>query len=251
MNIHGRNTPFPKMQPYPHTASYLFQQSPVGKLSLFLASFSLLFCKTIGCRLSFSCKYTIILHGFPSALFGSRTCKIFPDGSRLSLPISVSTLTGSGGEVFSNGGHPSNGAMLERIFPFTALVWLFSFHEIRRMVPGKTSERTFLIVRSPGQESPFSARDKLYPFRCVLTIFFFFLVIADLVRKHLVIDKAAARLFLLYLENTYFYGAVHFAHPGFLYTAVLFQSAPRSQADRSFSSLLLSFFRSVWFSRPF
>ena len=89
--------------------------------------------------------------------------------------------------------------------------------------------------------------------RCVPEHLFFFLVIADLVRKHLVIDKAAAADCFLYLNSLlfiwidpYFYGAVHFAHPGFLYTAVLFQSAPRLHgADRSFSSLLLALLQAL------
>ena len=89
--------------------------------------------------------------------------------------------------------------------------------------------------------------------RCVPEHLFFFLVIADLVRKHLVIDKAAAADCFLYLNallfiwiDPYFYGAVHFAHPGFLYTAVLFQSAPRLHgADRSFSSLLLALLQAL------
>ena len=56
--------------------------------------------------------------------------------------------------------------------------------------------------------------------RCVPEHLFFFLVIADLICKHLVIDKAAAADCLLYLNSLlfiwidpYFYGAVHFSHP--------------------------------------
>ena len=89
--------------------------------------------------------------------------------------------------------------------------------------------------------------------RCVPEHLFFFLVIADLVRKHLVIDKAAAADCFLYLNallfiwiDPYFYGAVHFSHPGFLYTAVSFQSSPRLHgADRSFSSLLLALLQAL------
>ena len=89
--------------------------------------------------------------------------------------------------------------------------------------------------------------------RCVPEHLFFFLVIADLVRKHLVIDKAAAADCFLYLNallfiwiDPYFYGAVRFSHPGFLYTAVSFQSASRLHgADRSFSSLLLALLQAL------
>ena len=55
--------------------------------------------------------------------------------------------------------------------------------------------------------------------RCVPEHLFFFLVIADLVREHLVIDKAAAADCFLYLDfllfiwiDPYFYGAVHSSH---------------------------------------
>ena len=89
--------------------------------------------------------------------------------------------------------------------------------------------------------------------RCIPEHLFFLLVIADLVRKHLVIDKAAATDCFLYLNallfiwiDPYFYGAVHFSHPGFLYTAVSFQAAPRLHgADRSFSSLLLALLQAL------
>ena len=70
--------------------------------------------------------------------------------------------------------------------------------------------------------------------RCVPEHLFFFLVIADLVREHLVIDKATAADCFLYLDSllfiwidSYFYGAVHSSHLNFLYTVVSFQSVPR------------------------
>ena len=98
--------------------------------------------------------------------------------------------------------------------------------EIRRLVPEKTSGTHFpdAAAHSPGQGNPPpSAMD--IPF---------YLVIADLICKHLVIDKAAAADCLLYLNSLlfiwidpYFYGAVHSSHPGFLYTAVSFQSLLR------------------------
>ena len=92
--------------------------------------------------------------------------------------------------------------------------------------------------------------------RCVPEHLFFFLVIADLICKHLVIDKAAAADCLLYLNSLlfiwidpYFYGAVHSSHPGFLYTAVSFQSLLRLHwADRrSDSRMHLSWSNSIIF----
>ena len=66
--------------------------------------------------------------------------------------------------------------------------------------------------------------------RCVPEHLFFFLVIADLVRKHLVIDKAAAANCFLYLNSLlfiwidpYFYGAVLFSH---LYCRIVSIGAP-------------------------
>ena len=66
--------------------------------------------------------------------------------------------------------------------------------------------------------------------RCVPEHLFFFLVIADLICKHLVIDKAAAADCLLYLNSLlfiwidpYFYCPVYLSHPDSLYTDGLFQ----------------------------
>ena len=110
--------------------------------------------------------------------------------------------------------------------------------EIRRLVPEKTSGTHFpdAAAHSPGQGNPpLSAMDIPFYIRPVCPEhLFFFLVIADLICKHLVIDKAAAADCLLYLNSLlfiwidpYFYGAVHSSHPGFLYTAVSFQSLLR------------------------
>ena len=110
--------------------------------------------------------------------------------------------------------------------------------EIRRLVPEKTSGTHFpdAAAHSPGQGNP-PLQPWIFLFisgRCVPEHLFFFLVIADLICKHLVIDKAAAADCLLYLNSLlfiwidpYFYGAVHSSHPGFLYTAVSFQSLLR------------------------
>ena len=70
--------------------------------------------------------------------------------------------------------------------------------------------------------------------RCVPEHLFFFLIIADLIRQHLVINKTAAADCSLYLDSllfiwidSYFYGAVHSSHLDFLYTAVSFRLVPR------------------------
>ena len=96
--------------------------------------------------------------------------------------------------------------------------------EIRRLVPEKTSGTHFpdAAAHSPGQGNPPpSAMDIpfLYPAGVFRSIFFFFLVIADLVCEHLVIDKAATADCFLYLDfllfiwiDPYFYGAVHSSH---------------------------------------
>ena len=129
--------------------------------------------------------------------------------------------------------------------------------EIPLPVPGKISGKPLpdLAVHSPAQENPpLSAMDILFYIRpACFSASFFFLIITDLIRKHPVIEKAAAADCFLYLNallfiwiDPYFYGAVHFSHPGFLYTAVLFQSAPRLHgADRSFSSLLLALLQAL------
>ena len=117
-------------------------------------------------------------------------------------------------------------------------VFLIYNGEIRRMVPGKTSGTHFpdAAAHLPGKGVHLLQPGifLLISGRCVPEHLFFFQIIADLVRKHLVIDKAAAANCFLYLNSLlfiwidpYFYGAVHFSHPGFLYTAVSFQSAPR------------------------
>ncbi len=69
--------------------------------------------------------------------------------------------------------------------------------------------------------------------RCVPEHLFFFLVIADLVRKHLVIDKAAAADCFLYLNSLlfiwidpYFYGAVHFLTLAFYILPYRFNRRP-------------------------
>ena len=110
--------------------------------------------------------------------------------------------------------------------------------EIRRLVPEKLPERTFQMqLRIRQGKGIHLLQPWIFLFisgRCVPEHLFFFLVIADLICKHLVIDKAAAADCLLYLNSLlfiwidpYFYGAVHSSHPGFLYTAVSFQSLLR------------------------
>ena len=61
--------------------------------------------------------------------------------------------------------------------------------------------------------------------RCIFQHLFFFLVITDLICKHLVIKKTAAADCFLYLNyllfiwiDPYFYCRVYFSHPDFLYT---------------------------------
>ena len=61
--------------------------------------------------------------------------------------------------------------------------------------------------------------------RCIFQHLFFFLVITDLIRKHLIIKETAAADFFLYLRylffiwiDSYFYCPVYFSHPDFLYT---------------------------------
>ena len=110
--------------------------------------------------------------------------------------------------------------------------------------PKKLTERTFQMqLRIRQGKGIHLLQPWIFLFisgRCVPEHLFFFLVIADLICKHLVIDKAAAADCLLYLNSLlfiwidpYFYGAVHSSHPGFLYTAVSFQSLLRLHwADR-------------------
>ena len=90
----------------------------------------------------------------------------------LSLPISVSSLTGSGGEVLflrqtsleASNGYPAKGYshLLHWSYKKFLNVFLIYSGEIRRMVPGKTSGTHFpdAAAHSPGQGSPPpSARD--------------------------------------------------------------------------------------------
>ena len=137
----------------------------------------------------------------------------------LSLPISVSSLTGSGGEVLflrqtsleASNGYPAKGYshLLHWSYKKFLNVFLIYSGEIRRMVPGKTSGTHFpdAAAHSPGKGVHLLQPGifLLISGRCVPEHLFFFLVIADLVRKHLVIDKAAAADCFLYLNSLLFY----------------------------------------------
>ena len=84
----------------------------------------------------------------------------------LSLPISVSSLTGSGGEVLflwrtsleASNGYPVKGYshLLHWSYKNFLNVFLIYSGEIRRMVPGKTSGTHFpdAAAHSPGQGNP-------------------------------------------------------------------------------------------------
>ena len=106
----------------------------------------------------------------------------------LSLPISVSTLTGSGGEVLflwrtsleASNGYPAKGysRLLHWSYKNFLNVFLIYSGEIRRMVPGKTSGTHFpdAAAHSPGQENPpLSAMDIPFYIRPVCSGASFFL----------------------------------------------------------------------------
>jgi len=106
--------------------------------------------------------------------------------------------------------------------------------EIPLPVPGKISGKPLpdLTVHSPAQENlPLSAMDILFYIRpAYFSASFFFLIMADLIRKHPVIEKTTAADRLLYLGylffiwiDPYFYCPVYLSHPDSLYTDGLFQ----------------------------
>ena len=85
--------------------------------------------------------------------------------------------------------------------------------------------------------------------RCIFQHLFFFLVITDLICKHLVIKKTAAADCFLYLNyllfiwiDPYFYCPVYLSHPDFLYTDGLLLLVPHLQSagKNSGSRILLS-----------
>ena len=83
--------------------------------------------------------------------------------------------------------------------------------------------------------------------RCIFQHLFFFLVITDLICKHLVIKKTAAADCFLYLNylliiwiDPYFYCPVYLSHPDFLYTDGLFNRCYISKISFVLSDILSS-----------
>ena len=105
------------------------------------------------------------------------------------------------------------------------------------LVPEKISGRLLpgSSAHSLTQENLLlSAMDVLFYIRLVyFQHLFFFLVMTDLICKHLVIKKTTAADCFLYLDNLffiwidpYFYCPVYLSHPDFLYTDELFLLIP-------------------------
>ena len=136
------------------------------------------------------------------------------------LRISASSLTESAGGVLSlwqpssetSDGYPAKGYSRLLHWSYTNFLYASLIYnvEIRRMVPGRTSGTHFpdAAAHSPGQGNPPPSAGifLLISGRCVPEHLFFFLVIADLVCEHLVIDKAATADCFLYLDFCSLFG---------------------------------------------
>ena len=125
---------------------------------------------------------------------------------------------------------------LSRIVPFPSMTRMLT-KEVLSISPNTfltcCPSRTSLSTVKYGQDT--ICGSKVYFFqpwifffisgRCIFQHLFFFLVITDLICKHLVIKKTAAADCFLYLNyllfiwiDPYFYCRVYFSHPDFLYT---------------------------------